>query len=40
VYRNWLRYLQSRKAEAATFRLMTPPHASDWMDARGEDGIG
>jgi homoserine O-succinyltransferase len=40
VYRNWLRYLQSRKAEAATFRLMTPPHASDWIEARPEDGIG
>jgi homoserine O-succinyltransferase len=24
VYRNWLRYLQSRKAEAATFSVMTP----------------
>src|ERR1700683_3920928 len=24
VYRNWLRYLQLRKAEAATFSLMTP----------------
>jgi homoserine O-succinyltransferase len=24
VYRNWLRYLQSRKTEAATFSMMTP----------------
>ena len=40
VYRNWLRYLQSRTAEAATFSLMTPAHARDLMDARREDGVG